>query len=67
IEQTIAEAHQAQRVPHIVLTGGTIAIAAYEQLDADAVDWSQVSWWWGDERFVPSGHADRNDQQARDA
>jgi len=23
--------------------------------------------WWGDERFVPAGHADRNEQQARDA
>ncbi|MGA8852306.1 MAG: 6-phosphogluconolactonase [Aeromicrobium sp.] len=55
------------REPHVVLTGGTIAIAAYERLRADAADWSRVHWWWGDERFVPAGHADRNDQQARDA
>lgn len=29
--------------------------------------WSKIHIWWGDERFVPEGHADRNDQQARDA
>src|SRR3954463_14945145 len=55
------------RRPSVVLTGGTIAIATYEELQAGAVDWSEVDFYWGDERFVPAGHADRNDQQARDA
>jgi len=55
------------RTPSVVLTGGTIALAAYEALDAGTVDWSKVDFFWGDERFVPEGHADRNDQQARDA
>ncbi|MCW2748931.1 MAG: hypothetical protein JWR83_41 [Aeromicrobium sp.] len=55
------------RRPSVVLTGGTIAIAAYEALDAGTVDWSEVDFYWGDERFVPAGHADRNDQQARDS
>lgn len=55
------------RTPHVVLTGGTIAIAIYERLAADAADWSDVVYWFGDERFVPEGHADRNDRQARDA
>jgi 6-phosphogluconolactonase len=55
------------RRPSVVLTGGTIAIAAYEALEAGSVDWSEVDFYWGDERFVPAGHADRNDQQARDA
>ena len=63
----IAAAQADGREPHVVLTGGTIAIAAYEQLSADAADWSRVHLWWGDERFVPAGHEDRNDQQARDA
>lgn len=53
--------------PRIVLTGGTIAMAAYERIDADAADWTDVEFWFGDERFVPEGHADRNDQQTRDA
>jgi 6-phosphogluconolactonase len=31
------------------------------------VDWPQVDVWWGDERFLPSGHPDRNETQAREA
>ena len=59
---------QAQgATPRVVLTGGTIAAAAYERIDADSADWPNVEFWFGDERFVPEGHADRNDQQARDA
>lgn len=55
------------RRPSIVLTGGTIAIAAYRLLGEEFVDWTGVDFFWGDERFVPGGHAERNDQQARDA
>ena len=61
----------AEDVAHLVLTGGTIGIgtlAALAQLPArEAVDWSRVHLWWGDERFVPSGDKDRNDTQADDA
>jgi 6-phosphogluconolactonase len=55
------------RTPRIVLTGGTIAMNAYQRIGEDAADWANVDFWFGDERFVPEGHADRNDQQARDA
>jgi 6-phosphogluconolactonase len=65
--ERIAEVQQSGRTPTVVLTGGTIAIAAYERIQAGDVDWSSVDFYWGDERFVPAGHADRNDQQARDA
>lgn len=59
---------QAQgRRPRVVLTGGTIANAAYARIEAGEVDWSEIDFYWGDERFVPEGHLDRNDQQARDA
>jgi 6-phosphogluconolactonase len=55
----------------VVLTGGTIATAVYRAVRAsparDAVDWGRVDVWWGDERFVPAGHPDRNDLQAREA
>ncbi|WP_229054143.1 6-phosphogluconolactonase [Aeromicrobium sp. Leaf350] len=55
-------------VPRVALTGGTIANDAYRLLGANPdVDWTRVDLWWGDERFVPEGHADRNDQQAREA
>ena len=63
----LAEIQQSGRTPSIVLTGGTIAIKAYEHIEAGDVDWTAVDFYWGDERFVPTGHADRNDQQARDA
>lgn len=63
----VAAVQATGREPHVVLTGGTIAIAAYELVSDDTADWSRVHWWWGDERYVPAGHADRNDQQARDA
>lgn len=53
--------------PSVVLTGGTIAIAVYEAIEGTGVDWRHVDFYWGDERFVPAGHEDRNDQQARDA
>lgn len=56
---------------HIVLTGGSVGIEVLSAIAAlparDQIDWSRVHAWWGDERWVPSGHADRNDQQARDA
>lgn len=63
----VADLQGRGRTPRIVLTGGTIAMAAYERIDAEAADWTDVEFWFGDERFVPEGHADRNDQQARDA
>lgn len=63
----IASVQAEGRRPSVVLTGGTIAIDAYEQIERGSVDWTEVDFYWGDERFVPEGHADRNDQQARDA
>jgi len=63
---------QSLRTPvHVVLTGGTVGIKVLADIAAhpvrDAVDWGAVHLWWGDDRFVPEGHADRNVQQAREA
>jgi len=56
---------------HLVLTGGGIGTAVLVELAAaparDAVDWRQVDFWWGDERFVPAGNPDRNETGARSA
>lgn len=65
--ERLAQLQSNGRTPSVVLTGGTIAIAVYQALPAAGVDWTDVDFYWGDERFVPEGHADRNDQQARDA
>ena len=55
----------------MVLTGGRIAAAVYRAVRdspaRDAVDWSRVDFWWGDERFLPAGHPERNETQARAA
>lgn len=63
---------QSLRSPvHVVLTGGTVGIATLRAVAAspvrDAVDWSGVHVWWGDERFVPANSPDRNERQAREA
>lgn len=63
----IALVQREERRPSVVLTGGTIAIDAYERIQDGDVDWTEVDFYWGDERFVPEGHEDRNDQQAKDA
>ncbi len=63
----LAELQALGKRPSVVLTGGTIAIDAYQAISGGGVDWTEVDFYWGDERFVPDGHADRNDQQAKDA
>jgi 6-phosphogluconolactonase len=53
----------------IVLTGGRIAAKVHQAIQdnpaQDAVDWSKVDFWWGDERFLPTGDPERNETQAR--
>ena len=59
------------KLAHISLTGGSmgaaVLAAAARNPRAARIDWSRVHFWWSDERFVPLGHADRNDRQAREA
>ena len=53
----------------LVLTGGGIGTAVLAELAAaparDAVDWRRLDIWWGDERFLPAGHPERNETGAR--
>ncbi|UUZ59232.1 6-phosphogluconolactonase [Nocardioides sp. B-3] len=69
--ERIEEARGRGEMPHIGLTGGTIADAIHREVARRApdstVDWSRVVFWWGDERFVPASSADRNAGQARAA
>jgi 6-phosphogluconolactonase len=59
------------KLAHVSLTGGSmggaVLGAAARNPRAARLDWSRVHFWWSDERFVPVGHADRNDRQAREA
>jgi 6-phosphogluconolactonase len=55
----------------LVLTGGEIGIAVLGELASThavaAVDWRELDLYWGDERFLPTGHPERNETQARAA
>ncbi|THJ67377.1 6-phosphogluconolactonase [Arthrobacter echini] len=55
----------------VVLTGGSIGTAALQAVAESpahtAVDWSNVHFWWGDERFLPAADPERNAVQARAA
>lgn len=55
---------------HIALTGGSMGIAALRAIAAlgpEAIDWSRAHLWWGDERWLPAGDAERNEVQATQA
>jgi 6-phosphogluconolactonase len=55
--------------PHVALTGGTIAEELHREIARRAasyrVDWREVTFWWGDERYVAPDSPDRNALAAR--
>ncbi|QEO10074.1 6-phosphogluconolactonase [Protaetiibacter larvae] len=67
----IGEILEAKSEAHIVLTGGSMGeavLATVARAKArDKVDWSRVTFWWGDERYLPSGDPERNETQSRRA
>ncbi len=67
----LLDAQSLHRPVHVVLTGGGMGTRVLAEVAAsplrDAVDWSGVHVWWGDERFLPDGDPERNETQARAA
>jgi 6-phosphogluconolactonase len=67
----LVDAQAARGQAGVVLTGGGTGTAVLAALAAstgrDAIDWDRLDVWWGDERFLPSGHPERNETQARAA
>ena len=75
----LADAVRDRGAASAVLTGGgtgTGILSALSDLvsavpgvpaDLRIPDWSRVHLWWGDERFLPAGDQDRNEQQAEEA
>lgn len=65
----LVEAQESGHLPHICLTGGSIAARVHAELGRlgpdSEVDWSQVVVWWGDERYVAADSDDRNAVDAR--
>jgi len=67
----LAAIQAAGRTPAVCLTGGTIAEKIHEAVVAateghEDVDWSNVDFWWGDERYVPAADEGRNAKQAQE-
>ena len=50
---------------HLALAGGGTPQATYLLLRDMTVDWSRLHIWFGDERCLPVGHADRNDTMVK--
>ena len=67
--QAITAAIAARGQAQIVLTGGGTGINLLKHVGAhdEAIDWSKVHLYWGDERFVPADDDERNEKQAREA
>lgn len=66
LREVIADAVASRGVAHVVLTGGSMGEASARALaPLDDIDWAHVHLWWGDERFLPTGDAERNETQAR--
>jgi len=67
----LVDVQSARRAASVVLTGGGIGTAVLAEVAAsparDAIDWAALDVWWGDERFLPTGHPDRNETAARAA
>ncbi|MCX5436593.1 MULTISPECIES: 6-phosphogluconolactonase [unclassified Streptomyces] len=67
----IVDAQAARGYASVVLTGGRNGNGLLAALSAaparDAVDWTRLDLWWGDERFLPDGDPERNYTQAREA
>ena len=61
----------ASRPFRVSLSGGSTPKTLYSLLAADdfrnRFPWERVSWYWGDERFVPYDHPDSNYRMTREA
>lgn len=66
---TIMDVLAEQPTAHVVVTGGSTGTSGLAALARQpllhAVDFSRVHIWWGDERYLPTGHPDRNETSAR--
>ncbi|GAA2428506.1 6-phosphogluconolactonase [Streptomyces mauvecolor] len=67
----VVDAQAARGSASVVLTGGRngngLLTALASSPARDAIDWSRLDLWWGDERFVAEDDPERNYTQARAA
>ena len=65
----LLDAQARGELPQVGLTGGSIAEKIHAELGRlgpdSGVDWAQVGFWWGDERYVAADSPDRNARSVR--
>lgn len=66
--RTLISLQNVKPMVNLCLTGGRVANLMYasfaEMAAGSALDPARLALWWGDERYVPSTHPERNSQQA---
>jgi 6-phosphogluconolactonase len=72
VAEWMTEAATAEQGPfRVSLSGGSTPKALYGLLASDEFrdrfPWQRVSWYWGDERFVPYDHPESNFRMTREA
>lgn len=67
VRRAASEALRMRGAFHLVLAGGTTPQALYARLAELDTDWHGWHVWFGDERCLPDGHAERNSRMAQDA
>ena len=67
IAELASQAIAAHGVFHVALAGGETPRRCYEKLRHLPVDWAHVQVYFGDERCLPAGDAQRNDRMAYEA
>ncbi|MFF0453850.1 6-phosphogluconolactonase [Nocardia africana] len=67
--QVVTRAQAERGSASVVLTGGGTGIDLLKKVRQapGAIDFGRLDVFWGDERFVPAGDAERNELQAREA
>ena len=66
IAELAAQAIAARGAFHVALAGGETPRRCYRKLRDLAIDWKHVHIYFGDERCLPSGDAQRNDSMVRE-
>lgn len=67
VAELAAQAIAARGIFHVALAGGETPRRCYGKLCRMPVDWAHVQVYFGDERCLPAGDRQRNDQMAREA
>ena len=62
--ELVGELRESKSELTVLLTGGTLGIEFIAALGETSVDLTNIHFMFGDERFVPRDHVDRNEHQA---